>query len=147
MTTAVEWEAEHKAQLDAMAQAVAEKDTRLAEDLLARIAPLPEGDNVVERTKTKGDIIWDEFEVIDPKTGKRSNADGPARVKADGTRMWYFNGLQHNEHGPAVIRANGQVEYYYLGTKCKSAQDLDATVGRARAHAQKSKTWRDAKQA
>lgn len=145
MSTAEDWERDHKDQLDAMAAAVAEKDLRLAEDLMARIAPLPEGDNVHERTMTKGGIEWDEFEVIDPVTGKRSNTDGPARVKADGTRMWYWNGLQHNENGPAVIRPNGEVEYYYLGTRCKTAEDLDKMVERARDHAQKSKTWRDVK--
>lgn len=144
MSTAVEWEREHAEILKEMADALAENDPYLAAEILNRIAPLPEGENV--RSKERGGYGLDvdhTLEVIDPATGKLHNPDGPAVIKRDGTRKWYKSGLQHNSSAPAVIKPNGELRYYYLGTKCKTAAELDDTVKRAREWAQKSHNARN----
>lgn len=143
--TAVEWEQENSGFLTVLKAAFAENDIYQVEEVLERMAPAPDvsAPNVQQREKALGDIMVLELELRDPIIDKISSTTGPAVIKHDGTRMWYFSGLQHNACGPAVIKPNGDVEYYYLGTKCDSAQELDDMVRRAQRHAQKSKTWRD----
>lgn len=41
--------------------------------------------------------------------------DGPAEIKADGTRYWYRNGILHREDGPAIEYAAGGVEWVRMG--------------------------------
>lgn len=145
MGTAVEWERDHQELLKQMAEAVAHKDPYLAEEIMERLAPYPEGDNVrePERIDQHTKRIR-EVEVIDPVSGQLDNPNGPALVKGDGTRMWYRRGMQHNASGPAVIKLNGEVAYYYFGVKCKNAEALDETVRKAEEHAKKSAHWKNA---
>jgi len=143
MGTAVEWEREHAEDLQAIKDAVANKDPYLAIEILNRIAPVHEGDDVREPANAGEAIHNRVLEVVDPATGRLHNEYGPAVVKADGTRKWYRKGMQHNASGPAVIKANGELKYYYLGTKCKNAEDLDDIVRRAQEHAQRSKNLRN----
>lgn len=146
MGTAVEWELEHAQTLQEIADAMADDDPYLAAELLNRIAPFPEGENV--HTKEKGGSYGLQFnhklEVTDPGTGQLHNPDGPAVVKSDGARQWYKAGMQHRSDGPAVIKPNGELRYFYLGTKCKSAADLDDTVKRAAEWSNNSRNVRNA---
>ena len=41
--------------------------------------------------------------------------DGPAVVRADGTKEWYLNGKLHREDGPAVESSSGSKEWYLNG--------------------------------
>lgn len=144
--TAAQWEEENEGFLTALSTAHAENDAYVVEDLLERLAPAPDeqDETVRQRERTLGDIKVVELEVRDPVTHKLSSTSGPAVVKHDGTRLWFYAGLQHNANGPAVIRPNGEVEYHYLGAKCRDAEDLDAMVRRAQRHARNSKNWLNA---
>jgi len=144
--TAAEWVREHQGFLTILSSAAKENDVFTVEDTLERIAPAPhpDADNVRVRERMAGDVAVVEYEVYDPRTKKLGNADGPAVVKADGTRKWYLSGMLHNAAGPAVLRPNGDMEFFYLGTKYDDAEDLDATVARARKHAERSKNFRNA---
>ena len=139
MSTAVQWERDHAEVLKEIADALADKDPFLAAEILDRIAPSPDGEDLHTRRKK----FNREVEIIDPVTGQLHNADGPAVVKSDGTRMWYKTGLQHNASGPAVIKPNGDLRYYYLGTKCKDAADLDEIVKKAKEWAAKTQNVRN----
>lgn len=143
MGAAAQWERENAADLQAIADAMANKDPYLAEEIRQRVAPVPECGHARESKKYEESQFGWEVEIIDPETGQRDNQGAPAVVKNDGTRKWYRAGMLHNSKGPAVIKANGDVEYYYLGTKCKSAEDLDATVECAAKHAKTSTNWRN----
>lgn len=54
--------------------------------------------------------------------------DGPAITWDDGSRFWYYDGVNHNENGPSVIYANGQMHWHYHGSNwdfdrwCKTLQ-------------------------
>lgn len=139
MSTAVEWERENEPALKEIKAALADSDPYLAAEILDRLAPSPDGDTLHAREKR----FNREVEIIDPETGQLHNADGPAVVRSDGTRLWYVKGLQHNASGPAVIKPNGDLRYYYHGTKCKNAEALDDTVKRAKEWAAKSKHVRN----
>lgn len=41
--------------------------------------------------------------------------DGPARIDADGSKEWHWNGLPHRIDGPALERADGYREWRLLG--------------------------------
>lgn len=141
MSTAVEWERENEPTLKEIKAALADSDPYLAAEVLDHLAPSPDGDTLHAREKR----FNREVEIIDPTTGQLHNADGPAVVRSDGTRLWYFKGLQHNASGPAVIKPNGDLRYYYHGTKCNNAEVLDDTVKRAKEWAAKSKNVRNVK--
>lgn len=144
MSTAVEWEREHADTLKEMADALSNDDPYLAAEILNRLAPYPEGENVHTKERDGYGLQYNhKLEVIDPATGQLHNPDGPAVVKSDGTRKWYKSGMQHNSSAPAVIKPNGELRYFYLGTKCKNAAELDDTVRRARDWAAKSKNVRN----
>ena len=132
MTTAVEWEAKHQDVLAQIKDAADNNDPYLAEELMEKIAPHPEGDNVHVDEKPSEQIHKGTVRVIDPKGGWLDNPDGVAVVKRDGTRQWYKKGMLHNSRGPAVLKPNGRVKYYYLGEECKSAAALDETVKKAK---------------
>jgi hypothetical protein len=54
--------------------------------------------------------------------GELHRTDGPAVVRADGTREWYLNGKRHRTDGPAVVYANGYQEWWVDGEFIKYAQ-------------------------
>ena len=135
MGSATDWERDNEANLHAIAEAMANNDPFLAEEILERIAPHPTGENVRIKEMALASLSSREVEVIDPRTGKLDNPYGPAVIKNNGTRKWYTAGMLHNESGPAVVKLSGEVEYYYLDTRCKSAAELDAIVEKARKHA------------
>jgi len=145
MTTAVEWERENAADLKAMAEALAENDRYLAEEILNKIAPYPEGENVQTSKPTNDAYFHRLAKFIDPETGRVDNPNGPAIVEGDGTRKWYRADMLHNSHGPAKIKPNGKLSYYYMGKRCKSAEDLDEVVAIAKRHNEKSKHVRNPK--
>lgn len=41
--------------------------------------------------------------------------DGPARIWADGTQIWYIHGKEHREDGPSSMYASGIVEWWLNG--------------------------------
>ena len=47
--------------------------------------------------------------------GKLYREDGPAVIRPDGTKEWYLNGKYHRTDGPAVIYADGTKEWYLHG--------------------------------
>ena len=132
MTTAVEWEAKHKDALEQIKAAAGNSDPYLAEEIMDKIAPHPEGDNVHVDEKPSELIHKGTVKVIDPKDGTLDNPNGVAVVKSDGTREWYKKGMLHNSHGPAIFQPNGKVKYYYLGERYKTAAELDETVKKAK---------------
>lgn len=135
MGTAVEWERENESALNDVKAAIANNDPYLAIEILNRIAPAHDGEHAVE-PESAGDALYKSvFEAYHPKTMQLHCTHGPALVKGDGSRYWYFNGMLHNPSGPAKIKPNGDLSYYYLGTKCKTAEDLDDMVRRANKHA------------
>jgi len=145
MSTATEWERQHADLLQQIADALANDDPYSAAEILNQIAPAPEGDNVhTHERNAYGLHVNHRLEVHDPKTGQLDNPDGPAVIKSDGTRMWYKAGMQHNSRGPAVIKPNGELRYFYLGTKYKTAAELDDTVRRAREWAEKARAKKSA---
>jgi hypothetical protein len=38
--------------------------------------------------------------------------DGPAIIKSDGYKAWFFEDKRHNLYGPAVVYPNGNKEYW-----------------------------------
>jgi len=145
MTTAVEWELAHSEDLIALAEAIENKDRYTAHEILDKIAPFPEGENV-KTSKVENDGYFDRLaSVTNPDTGKLDNRNGPAVVEGDGTRKWYRAGLLHNSHAPAVIKANGKIKYYYMGEKYDTAVELDEVAARARRHNAKSSHYRNQK--
>jgi len=143
--SAAKWEQEHQKFLDAIKTALKEKDRYSAEDILEKIAPHPVGENVFvkENPSHEGLFTTASVFVIKPGTNVLDNPNGVARIKRDGTRMWYMNGMLHNSKGPAVIYPSGKVEYYYAGQQLNSAQDLDSEVQSALDHAARSKSVRN----
>ena len=45
--------------------------------------------------------------------GQHHREDGPAWEYADGSKLWFLNGLRHRENGPAIEHANG-LKHWYL---------------------------------
>ena len=43
--------------------------------------------------------------------------DGPAIIRPDGSKEWYFCGKKHNPKGPAITRPDGREEWYYFDTR------------------------------
>lgn len=140
MASAVEWETDHALDIRDIKAAIKNKDPYLAVEILNRIAPaMDEHEHAIEPETAGDDPQKTVLELKNPASGQLHSTEGPALVKGDGTRFWYFNGMLHNPQGPAVIKANGELQYYYLGTKCKTAEELDDTVRRAQERAQKAK--------
>ncbi|PCI42317.1 MAG: hypothetical protein COB46_00830 [Rhodospirillaceae bacterium] len=134
MNTATIWEQKHRQDLTAMAEAIQDKDTYLAEEILNTIAPRPEGENVQEGKNLEHRKSGRQAKVVDPITGRIDNPHGVAVVEADGTRKWYRANMLHNAHGPAIIKPNGKLSYYHFGTRCKSAAALDAVTQSTKRH-------------
>jgi len=138
MTTAVEWERNHAGNLKAMAEAMAENDPYLADEILNKIVPYPEGENVHVESSTDNTQAGRLVEVFDPVSNRIDNPNGPAVIEGNGTRKWFRAGLKHNASGPAVIKLTGEIKYYYLGTQCKTAAELDEIVAKAERHYENS---------
>lgn len=49
--------------------------------------------------------------------GKLHRANGPAIIRADGTREWYWAGTRHRADGPAIIYADGSTDYWHMGVQ------------------------------
>jgi len=143
MTTAVEWERQNADHLKAMAEAMADKDKYLADEILNQMAPFPEGDHVKELGSSDNTQSGRLIEVVDPVSKRIDNPHGPAVVEGSGTRKWYRAGLLHNATGPAVIKLKGDIKYYYFGARCKTAAELDERVASAKRHFEKSKHCRN----
>lgn len=41
--------------------------------------------------------------------------DGPAIIWDDGSKFWYYDGVNHNENGPSAIYRTGKVYWHYHG--------------------------------
>jgi hypothetical protein len=79
---------------------------------------------VIDKEGTK---LWYDAE------GRPHRADGPAVEWANGTNVWYLNGLCHRTDGPAIEYANGNKAWYLNGV-------LHRTDGPAVEHAN-GKAW------
>ena len=44
--------------------------------------------------------------------GQLHRETGPAAIWADGTKIWFQNGLRHRIDGPAIEFSNGHMEWY-----------------------------------
>ena len=143
MNTAVEWERKHADQLKAMAEAIADKDKYLAEEILNTIAPRPEGEHVLENEDSEHGQAKRQAKVVNPTSKRIDNPNGPAVIEGDGTRKWYRANMLHNAHGPAIIKPNGDVKYYHFGTRYKTAAELDAVTESTNRHNEKSKNIRN----
>jgi hypothetical protein len=51
------------------------------------------------------------------RDGQRPSEDGPAVMQANGTRMWYRDGKLHRDDGPAIEWANGMNRWYVDGER------------------------------
>ena len=47
--------------------------------------------------------------------GTLHRVDGPAVIKKDGTKMWYYNGIRHRADGPAITTVNKSQEWHVNG--------------------------------
>ena len=56
------------------------------------------------------------------QNGLRHRTDGPAVLWADGTKLWYQNGLRHRTDGPAVEYASGDKVWYINGKRLTEAE-------------------------
>ncbi|PHS79574.1 MAG: hypothetical protein COB59_01245 [Rhodospirillaceae bacterium] len=141
--TATLWEQQHRQDLKDMAEAIGDKDTYLAEEILNTLAPRPEGENVQETKSSEHRKSGRQTKVVDPLTGRIDNPHGVAVVEGDGTRKWYRANMLHNAYGPAIIKPNGKLSYYHFGTHYKSAAALDAVTESAKRHNENSKHCRN----
>lgn len=66
--------------------------------------------NLLVSKDLEGSLIF-----CDPIFKNPHNPDGPAIIKADGTKYWYNNGQLHREDGPAIQWADGTFSYYLAG--------------------------------
>jgi len=55
-------------------------------------------------------------------SGELHNPNGPAVVRADGSKSYYINGELHNENGPAITQADGYSFYYINGERLSEAE-------------------------
>ena len=56
------------------------------------------------------------------QNGKRHRTDGPAVVYADGAQLWYQNGRCHRTDGPAIVCADGTQRWYLKGVNYTKAE-------------------------
>ena len=49
--------------------------------------------------------------------GQLHRDDGPAVEWANGSKMWYQNGIRHRTDGPAIEWADGRKEWWINGTQ------------------------------
>jgi len=56
-----------------------------------------------------GNVCWEDI------NGLLHREDGPAVVRINGTKEWYFNGKLHRTDGPAVEFASGSKEWHIDG--------------------------------
>ena len=54
--------------------------------------------------------------------GQLHRTDGPAILWADGTKLWYQNGLRHRTDGAAVEFASGLKYWYINGVEMSEAE-------------------------
>ena len=47
--------------------------------------------------------------------GQHHREDGPAWEYADGSKLWFLNGLRHREDGPAIVYSQGLKAWYLNG--------------------------------
>lgn len=47
--------------------------------------------------------------------GQLHRTDGPAVIRADGTKEWWQNDLRHREDGPAIVHTSGSMEWWQNG--------------------------------
>ena len=66
--------------------------------------------------------------------GQYHRLDGPAVIKADGTKGWYVNGKRHRLDGPAIEWADGDKLWYVNG-------ELHRLDGPAIEYADGTKAW------
>ena len=59
----------------------------------------------------QGDQLWTET------NGQLHRYDGPAAIRADGTREWHLHGQLHRSSGPAVEHPDGTGEWWLLGER------------------------------
>lgn len=52
-----------------------------------------------------------------PNTFQEHRLDGPARIYADGTRMWMQNSKLHRTDGPAIEHTSGYTAWFVNGQK------------------------------
>ena len=57
------------------------------------------------------------FFFSDKKCTILHRTDGPAIVRADGTKVWYQHGNLHRTDGPAIEHANGDKRWYINGKR------------------------------
>jgi hypothetical protein len=56
------------------------------------------------------------------KDGKHHRIGGPAEIRSNGHKEWWFNGQQHREDGPAVIFKDGTKAWYIKGIQYTEAE-------------------------
>ena len=54
--------------------------------------------------------------------GEIHRIGGPAITVADGTKVWYQNGMMHREDGPAIEYINGDKFWYINGVRLTEAE-------------------------
>lgn len=87
----------------------------------------------------KGNKIWFRYHSYDNGTIARDTIfyhceSGPAVIKTNGTKEWWFNGMKHRNCGPAVIKDDGTKEWWFNGK-------LHREDGPAVIYANNSKEW------
>ena len=50
--------------------------------------------------------------------GRVHRTHGPAVIHADGTQIWFRDGLLHRSDGPAVVRISGECYWWLDGGHC-----------------------------
>ena len=68
------------------------------------------------------------------EAGQLHRIEGPAIEDANGTKVWFLNGVRHREGGPAIEYADGSKEWYLNGVRHRE-------VGPAIEGADGSKGW------
>ena len=53
---------------------------------------------------------------------KLHRTNGPAVLCADGTELWYQNGLRHRTDGPAIVTPSGYKAWYINGEPLTEAE-------------------------
>ena len=76
--------------------------------------------------------------VVDPHSGARKHfnaagqlhcEEGPAVIRADGTKEWYQNGEWHRVDGPAVVYPNSQ-KFWFIEDCAVSQEKFNEYVSR-----------------
>lgn len=57
--------------------------------------------------------------------GNKHRADGPAILRADGTKEWWFEGKRHRVDGPAYEGSDGTLTWYLHGQKHREGAPAD----------------------